>query len=169
MPRSLVIDSYPSIQMRTLDRPLFSKSPPLAQTMGQPILGHRPRISQYVPMGKQSKQIQNLLDIPEDAPQTLVQGSSELLKNSEPAPVDSQIKIDAENYVAEPKLTPDDDYSIPDPPSGLTAKNQADSSTIVALSQTTTRKVPRKKPAKKITKKKPAKSVSHFRIVNNKK
>ena len=62
--------------------------------------------------------------------------------------------------MTEPKLTADDDYSIPEPPpSTLTAKNQADSSTIIALSQ------PRKKPApKKMTKKKPAKSTAHFRI-----
>ena len=126
--------------MRTLDKPLFSKSPPLGPTMGQPILGHRPRISQYVKVGKQSKQIQELLDVPEDAPQTLVQGSAELLKNSQPQPtvLDSHIKIEAENYVSQPKLTQDDDYSVPDPPpSSLTAKNEADSSTIIALSQTT--------------------------------
>ena len=170
MPRSLVIDSYPSIQMRTLDKPLFSKSPPLGLTMGQPILGQRPRISQYIKVGKQSKQIQELLDMPEDAPQTLVQGSDQLLKNSQPHPtvMDAQIKIEAENYVSEPKLTQDDDYAIPDPPpSSLTAKNEADSSTIIALSQTIPRKVYRKKPAKKVTKKKkPAKSSSHFRIVN---
>ena len=33
--------------------------------------------------GKQSKQIQELLDMPEDAPQTLIQGSDQLLKNSQ--------------------------------------------------------------------------------------
>ena len=109
MPRSLVIDSFPSIHMKTLDKPMFSQSPPLAQTMGQPILGHRPRISQYVRMGKQSKQIENLLDVPEDAPQTLVQGSSELLKNPPPKHPDPDIKTAAENYMAEAKLTTDDD------------------------------------------------------------
>ena len=118
MPHSLVIDSYPSIQMRTLDKPLFSKSPPLGLTMSQPILGRHLRISQYIKVGKQSKQIQELLDIPEDAPQTLVQGSDQLLKNSQPHPtiMDAQIKIDADDYVSEPKLTQDDDYATPDPP-----------------------------------------------------
>ena len=76
---------------------MFSHSPPLGQTMGQPILGHRPRISQYVAMGKQSKQVQNLLDVPEDAPQTLVQGSNELLKDPHPETVDPHTKIAAEN------------------------------------------------------------------------
>ena len=77
--------------------------------------------------------------MPEDAPQTLVQGSDQLLKNSQPHPtiMDAQIKIDADNYVSEPKLTQDDDYANPDPPpSSLTAKNEADSSTIIALTQT---------------------------------
>ena len=67
--------------------------------------------------------------------------------------------------MTEPKLTADDDYSIPEPPpSTLTAKNQADSSTIIALSQP--RKVSRRKPTlKKVSKrKKPTKSASHFRI-----
>ena len=68
-------------------------------------------------MGKQSKQIQDLLDLPEDVPQSLVQGSSEMLKDHPPETVDPHLKLEAEHYVVQPKLTADDDYAIPDPPS----------------------------------------------------
>ena len=52
MPRGLVMNSSPGIQMKLLSTPHFSQSPPLNQTAGQGVLGHRSRTAQYVKLNK---------------------------------------------------------------------------------------------------------------------
>ena len=66
MPRGLVMNSSPGIQMKLLSTPHFSQSPPLNQTASQGVLGHRSRTAQYVNLNKPPERIQELLILPQE-------------------------------------------------------------------------------------------------------
>ena len=85
MVKGLVLDSYPGTNMRILSRPNFTSSLALTtRTIGQPILGQRRQISQYVPMGKTAKSVKKELELPEGRHLAVIQGYSEMIKNQNP-------------------------------------------------------------------------------------
>lgn len=161
MPKTLVVNSYPTVMMKTISRPQFSQSPPLGHTLGQPILGHKGhKISQYVPLNKPSKNIQTLLELPEDRPIRVVQGYSEMeTEEKPPKGPDQDLQHAAESYFDSVKLTKDDSYDASSSSdSGLTAKNEAGSASILAMAQNPS---VRKKVGTKV---KPPNKSNHFRI-----
>ena len=113
--------------MKILKSPNFSQSPPPIQTLGQPILGRHTKISQYVPLGKQSSHVKKILELPEAQPLKVIEGYAEMMENrgslkSDEADLGVAMKSAAQEYFDTPKPTKDDSYNAA---SSVTEKNQA--------------------------------------------
>ena len=101
MVKSLVLDSLPGIPQRVLSRPNFTSSPALTtKTLGQPILGLRKSMAQFVPMGRQPKQVKEMLDLPEGRELSVINGYEEMVKNQSPqkSTPDADLKSAAQEY-----------------------------------------------------------------------
>ena len=162
----VVVDSYPSVNFKILSRPHISLSPPAnTQTIGQGILGHKARLSQYVPMGTKSPRVQKLLQLPEAEPMKVIEGYKEMMKNPpEAEEKDADYNAAADQYLKSEKPVSDDSYEPPK--TFVTAKNEATAATAIAVNRG--RKVHSRKGAKKKTAKRKPKA-SHFKIATKKK
>ena len=165
MVKGLVIDSYPSVNFRILSKPTISLCPPAnTQTIGQGILGHKARISQYVPMGRKSARIQKLLQLPEAEPMKVVEGYKEMAKNlpQQAKGNNEDFKAAAEEFLKSEKPISDDSYEPPK--TFVTEKNEASAATAIASSavKRVAKPSPTKVSKKKSVKRKPKKSGFHL-------
>ena len=170
MVKSIVLNSYPSVPMRVLSKPMFSSSPPFGQTQGQPILSNRPRISQYFAMGSPSTKVKEVLELPQTRPLTVVEGYKEMVENrTEPSSTpDGDLKAAAREYFESAKLTSQDSYQPLTKPS-VTEKNESTAATALATVQSPVAKPKKKKSSSKKSKLSTRKKPSQFKIVSNKK
>ena len=169
MVKSLVLDSFPGTSMRILSRPNFTNSPALTtHTIGQPLIGQRRNLYQYVPMQKTAKIVTKMLKLPEGRDLSVIAGYSEMVKNrtSHKSTPDEDLKSASKEYFDSVKLTKDDNFEPATEKSSVTEKNEAETATALAVAQEINPKKTRK-PGKGVSKKK-GKNV-HFKIVNKKK
>ena len=169
MVKSLVLDSFPGTSMRILSRPNFTNSPALTtHTIGQPLIGQRRNLYQYVPMQKTAKSVTKMLELPEGRDLSVIAGYSEMVKNrtSHKSTPDEDLKSASKEYFDSVKLTKDNNFEPATEKSSVTEKNEAETATALAVAQEITPKKTRK-PGKGVSKKK-GKNV-HFKIVNKKK
>ena len=168
MVKSLVLDSFPGTSMRILSRPNFTNSPALTtHTIGQPLIGQRRNLYQYVPMQKTAKSVTKMLELPEGRDLSVIAGYSEMVKNrtSHKSTPDEDLKSASKEYFDSVKLTKDNNFEPATEKSSVTEKNEAETATALAVAQEITPKKTRK-PGKGVSKKK-GKNV-HFKIVNKK-
>ena len=169
MVKSLVLDSFPGTSMRILSRPNFTNSPALTtHTIGQPLIGQRRNLYQYVPMQKTAKSVTKMLELPEGRDLSVIAGYSEMVKNrtSHKSNPDEDLKSTSKEYFDSVKLTKDNNFEPATEKSSVTEKNEAETATALAVAQEINPKKTRK-PGKGVSKKK-GKNV-HFKIVNKKK
>ena len=165
MVKGLVLDSYPSVNFRILSKPNISLNPPAnTQTIGQGILGHKARISQFVSFGRKSPRIQKLLQLPEAEPMKVINGYKEMVQDQpREKEGDADFNAAAKEYLKSEKPVSDDSY---DPPKTfVTEKNEATAAT--ALAGRPAKRTVKTYPKKKTVKRKP--KASHFKITTKKK
>lgn len=170
MVKSLVLDSFPGTSMRILSRPNFTNSPALTtHTIGQPLIGQRRNLYQYVPMQKTAKSVTKMLELPEGRDLSVIAGYSEMVKNrtSHKSTPDEDLKSASKEYFDSVKLTKDNDFEPATEKSSVTEKNEAETATALAVAQEITPKKMTKPRGGRVSKNK-SKSV-HFKIVNKKK
>ena len=135
MVKSLILDSLPGIPQRVLSRPNFTSSPALTtKTIGQPILGLRRSMAQFVPMGRQAKQVKEMLKLPESEELSVINGYQEMVKNQSPqkSTPDADLKEAAHQYFEQTKLASDDSFE-PNEKSTVTEKNEASTAAALAV------------------------------------
>ena len=135
MVKSLILDSLQGIPQRVLSRPNFTSSPALTtKTIGQPILGLRRSMAQFVPMGRQAKQVKEMLKLPESEELSVINGYQEMVKNQSPqkSTPDADLKEAAHQYFEQTKLASDDSFE-PNEKSTVTEKNEASTAAALAV------------------------------------
>ena len=118
-------------------------------------------------MGKTSKNVTKMLELPEGRDLTVIQGYSEMVKNwtSQKSTPDDDLKSAAKEYFDSVKLSKDDNFEPATDKSSVTEKNEATTATALAVAQDITPKKMRKSTGMK---KKKGKN-THFKIVNKSK
>ena len=171
MVKSLILDSLPGIPQRVLSRPHFTSSPGLTtRTVGAPILGLRRSMAQFVPMGRQARQVQNLLKLPETEKLHVVNGLAEMIKNQAPqkSTPDQDLKAASHAYFEHQKDIRDDSFE-PREKSSVTEKNEADTAAALAMVQEPYVNKKVTKSAKSGKQSKAKKKNTHFKIVTKSK
>ena len=182
MGKGIVLSSFPSISFKTLTKPRFTNSPPFTPTVGQAILGKRKRLAQYFNMGKASKEIKEMLELPEAEPLKLLEGPKELPQKDMPskASEDAEFKKAATAYIESPKPVSDDSYEPPKETLPVMEKNSATLATGIATVSSSKKnplpagskmkiKLPPKITKAKKNGRKSAKKPSPFRVVSSRK